>query len=69
MTNKLKSKKTPKTVYFEDEDLNYLTECGAVACRTLSQEIQYNTRIVRALRERNNEEAIRLAVEGSQRQG
>ena len=69
MPQKPPAKKVGKTVYFDPEDLEYLEECSLVTGHKLSQEVAKMIKIVRALRAKNNEEAIRLVTECNQPRG
>lgn len=69
MSNKLKVKKVPKTIYLDPELVEQIDGFRKGSCRHFSAEVEYM--LVKLLKYRNaqNEEAVAMAAQGTQRQG
>lgn len=69
MRPKLKVKKVQKTISFDPQILGYITDCGHLASRTPSQEIEFMTLFMQKLREKSAAEAFAMLEKYSHSQG
>lgn len=74
MVKNVKQKSIQGTVYFEPEVLEYLNECMIVSNRKISQEVNFQIKQLKKIRDANDLKAIEMAdahfkaVQDNQRQ-
>lgn len=68
MSKKPKEKNIQKSIYFEPEVLARLERDMKLSTRKLSQEVNHDIKRLFALRDKSDDEAIKLADSGNQHQ-
>ena len=63
MVKKVKAKKIQGTIYYDEEDLDYLHTCMETSGRGISAEVSYTIKTLRKIREKNNRLAAKMAEE------
>jgi len=61
MVKNVKQKSIQGTVYFEPEVLEYLNECMIVSNRKISQEVNFQIKQLKKIRDANDLKAIEMA--------